>query len=139
MADLIFPVAIESPWPTNLPGPTLGSPLSLTPGTSVIRRRGQSGRIELRRKGNVSPDKWSGLTFRFNETELQEFEDYFDANLHLGTKWFYASWITSLMYLSSSFYAKINGYPKKRYKMFPYRGYIDVVVDLLVSRINIFI
>lgn len=107
-------------WPTALPAPQ--KQLSFSPGSNLVRRKLQSGRVEVRRMGSRAPGKIEAV-FRLRADQLGAFEYFYERNLCLGVNWFTASW------LNTGDKARFGGHPRTVGRL---GEYFDVAATLLL-------
>lgn len=113
-------------WPDTLPAPQ--GNYSSTEGCNGIMRRGQSGRLEIRRYGSAAPSTGS-YRWSFTESQKEIFDRFYRVDLNLGINWFSAPWIALLGYPAHK--ARIVGYV-------PYTGQtsgrFDYAMTLLIKK-----
>lgn len=119
---------VPEAWP-DLPGPTS---CRLQP-PQISNRIGQSGRVEKRQFGKRFDAL--DLEFKFTSSQKMTFDSFFSSTLGGGINWFTASWLDSVGY-SSSYCARISGYPRKQmvhqfYSIITFSVVVSLITDLV--------
>ena len=119
------------PWPTTLPAPR--ADIELLSGDNVVRRTGESGRIEGRRFGWGAFDT-SRAVFRLKDTQPAIFEAFWLDSLNMGMNWVTASWLDLLGYDHATYAFRIIGYPARTAHGLIYSDYsVDLTFGLLAN------
>lgn len=113
-------------WPATLPCPQKKP--TITPGSTLKRRKLQSGRTEVRRFGDGAPDTVQ-VIIRFMGNDFAEFEHFYARDLNMGINYFDAPWLVLMGYEAHK--ARILGYLQRNGKR-PF--YDEYSITLLVQR-----